>query len=95
MNTKLTRPSPAYWSDRNVMLNLRIALNDLTELEQRFRGTPRWYPYSQAGDALYELGLRLREQLKADDRNPYWRERPAVSGDSTPAHSQTRIGEWS
>jgi hypothetical protein len=77
------------------MLNLRIALNDLTELELRFRGTPRYYPYSQAADALYALVDLLRAQLKADDRNPYWRGRPAVSGDSTPAHSQTRIGEWS
>lgn len=77
------------------MSDLRIALNDLEELEQRFRGTPRYYPYCQAADALYALVDLLRAQLKADDRNPYWCERPAVSGDSTPAHSQRRIGEWS
>lgn len=68
------RTSPSYWSDRLLFDSLRIALDDLTALEKRFYGTPRWYPYSQAADRLYELGDTLRSQLKADDRNAYWSE---------------------
>ncbi len=83
MNTKTRRPSPAYWSDRNLMNSLGIALEDLAELERRFCDTPRYYPYSQAADALYTLAEALWAQLKADDRNPYWKQHPAPRAGNT------------
>jgi len=84
MKAKSARFTPSYFSDRLLFDNLTVALRDLNTLEERFRRTPRFYCYSQAADALWELGDTLRQQLKADDHNPYWRTMPASMGAGRP-----------
>jgi len=62
-----------HWRDRILFDNLDIALQDLIALEEGTRGEPKWYPYHQAADQLFQLMETLQTQIKNAERNAYYK----------------------
>jgi hypothetical protein len=64
-----------YWRDAILFDDLDAALKDLLALEETTVGEPRWYPYHNALNALFEVMDTLHEQLRAASKNAYYKAR--------------------
>jgi hypothetical protein len=62
-----------YWRERILLDDLATAYALALHLTSVTTGEPKYFPFSRAADALFELEMELREQLDAAGKNAFYK----------------------